>query len=460
MVAIVPFNGYVYNKEEFNDKGGLLLAPPYDVLSDSERVAFYKSHPHNFLHVDLGPILPEDPSSMSWHERSAELLTKWIKEGILVKRPDPALVLLYSSWCNPGTGERMSRLGFISLMKLEEVRKDSKVRLHEKTFSYHKEERLDLMRKTKAQLSPIFGFIPDHDGAFWYYLYSQLYKTPYVSVEDSGGHTHKMFFLDDPTVIHEISTYLSDTTVYIADGHHRYMTALNYQRETREELKAKGINVPENSTLDYVMTYLCPMSEKGLQVLPTHRILSDSCLGNQDILSRLEEYTVVRIIPYSEGGREYALDSLKEKLLEDKRKGLTVFGLILKDADYCCFVKVKEKLKQTIAEEAPEKASLSLLDVSILTNVILKQALGLTEDTMDDPDCISYVSQISEAYALVEKGKRAAFILNPTSLAEIIKVTESGYVMPRKATYFYPKVSNGLVINLINPLEVVVKPVI
>jgi uncharacterized protein (DUF1015 family) len=139
--------------------------------------------------------------------------------------------------------------------------------------------------------------------------------------------------------------------------------------------------------------------------------------------------------------------------MADRRKGLTVFGLSLEGADRLHFVKIRERVKKELIKAKPEEAELRLLDVTVLTNVVLK-ALGLTEADLDDPATINYVSSIEEAFGAVRSGAgRAAFLLNPTSLEEILRVTEAGLIMPRKATYFYPKVSNGLVFNLIDPME-------
>jgi uncharacterized protein (DUF1015 family) len=454
MVAIIPFRGYTYNKEEFRKDGGRLLAPPYDVLDKDERRALYQSHPHNFLHVDLGEVLPGDVSDMSWHDRAASLLREWIESKVLIRREVPTIFVMKTEWTDPITGERAGRCGFVSLMRLEDPTRDARIRLHEQTFSYHKEERLDLMRKTGAQLSPIFGFFPDPHGRFLEILRSFITRQPSMAAKGPEGQVNKLFFLEDPKEIEVVSASLKDTTVYIADGHHRYMTALNYRNWVREKyLKDEGKPLPDDSLVNYVMTYLCPMSEKGLKALPTHRILGASSLSNEEILKRLEEFATVKVYSYEEGGRKFALDTLTRKMAEDDKKGLSVFGLILKRADYCAYVKIKEKAKEALARENPERSSLTLLDVSLLTNVILGKAMGVTEEEMDDPDCISYISSVDEAAKLTDTGKRAAFILNPTSLAEILKVTESGYLMPRKATYFYPKVANGLVVNIIDPSE-------
>ncbi|MDR2406116.1 MAG: DUF1015 domain-containing protein [Deltaproteobacteria bacterium] len=457
MVLFQPFRGYVYNPSEIRAHGALLTAPPYDVLTPEERERYYQGSEHNFLHVDLGRVLASDSDGMAWHARAATLLSKWLKDGVLVRTERPSFYLVDTLYTHPLSGHKVTRHGLLGLMRLEHPGKDANIRLHEQTFSFHRMERLDLMLKTQAQLSPIFGFFPDRGDLCLKSLKGLASgRSPDIFIKEPGGDEHRVYLLNKPEDIALLSGALADNTVYIADGHHRYMTALSYRDEIKKKLQEEGAPPPPlGSALDYVMTYLSPMGDPGLSVLPTHRILKHSGLTNDEIISRIKPYAEIRAVTFNDGGRRYAVDRLLNKLQEDAKKGLTVFGLFLKDADYCSFIKIKEKVKEQIVKDAPEKSSLSLLDVSILTSVILKKALSLTEECMDDPDCISYISRVDEALNHVDRGDRAAFILNPTSLSDILKVTESGYVMPRKATYFYPKVRNGLVINVVNPEEVV-----
>jgi uncharacterized protein (DUF1015 family) len=246
---------------------------------------------------------------------------------------------------------------------------------------------------------------------------------------------------------------LAPVTVYIADGHHRYETALKYRQRVLEELVRNGQSPAPNSALDYVMVYLCPMSDPGLCVLPTHRVLSCVSLSDEDIIKSLERYCEIKSFPFN-GEDAQAKADLAKKLLEDNKKGLTVFGLFLKGYRRYYFIKVKEKVKESIALAHPEEADLNGLDVAVLTNLIIMKALGVTEADLDNPDCISYVYSIEQATEAVNlRDHRAAFIINPTSLDEILKITEGGRLMPRKSTYFYPKVSSGLVFNLVDPME-------
>ncbi|MDR0354825.1 MAG: DUF1015 domain-containing protein [Deltaproteobacteria bacterium] len=455
MVKIAPFKGVVYNKSRLESEGGLLLAPPYDVLTESQRQEYLDSHENNFLHLDLGRTLPEDQEALTWHERSASTLNAWLNSGVLVRREQPSIIMMDTEWAHPITGRRMTRHGFICLLCIGESANGGKVKLHEKTFSYHKEERLDLMKKTRCQLSPVFGFFPDPDDAILKTMYDLGGSVPDLTITERSGLSHQITFLQAQSSLGDLISRLASSTVYIADGHHRFETALKYRQIIREEMSKNDQEPPANSALDYVLIYLCPMSDPGLVVLPTHRVLSKLDLSNEEILKALEPFAEIKTFPWPKGGAEKAaLLEMRKKLIRDDDKGLTVFGLYLKGAEAYYFLKLKEKVKHKIARSNSKEACLSCLDVSILTNVVFQEALGLSEADLDDPKTISYFSDIDETIEEVKNGEgRAAFILNHTSLEEILKVTEAGMVMPRKATYFYPKVSSGIVFNLVNPME-------
>jgi uncharacterized protein (DUF1015 family) len=455
MVKIAPFRGVVYNSGEFERDGSKLVTPPYDVLGPVERQAYLDSHPHNFLHLDLGRVLPGEPV-MGWHRRAADTMNQWLSQGILVRRDQPAILLMDTEWTHPLTGRRMTRHGMICLLRLEEVGKSSRVRLHEKTFSFHKEERLDLMEMTRAHLSPVFGFVPDPDTAILKIMFDLAGTHPDFSVLEPGGLSHHGSFIQVGDSLSKLAEMLKDVTVYIADGHHRYETALKYRREILGELGANHQECAPNSAIDYVMAYISPMSDPGLCVLPTHRVLSCVSLTDDEILRSLARYCEIKDFPFN-GEDSRARAELAQKLLDDDKKGLTVFGMFLKGYRRYYFIKVKEKVKESIALAHPDEADLNGLDVAILTNLIIKKALGMTEEDLDNPDCISYVTTIDQAVEAVnDRDHRAAFILNPTTLDEILKITEGGRLMPRKSTHFYPKVTNGLVFNLVDPMESIV----
>ena len=442
MVEIAPFRGVVYNAAEIEKEGGLLVAPPYDVLTDQEQQDVLNRSPHNILHVDYGQRRPEDPDKYTWHERSAEMLKKWLDEGVLVRRDKPAIFHVETSCQNPMKGGVIVRHGFVCLMKLSEFSSDSQVRPHEKTFSSHKEERLSLMKATGANISQVFGFFPDEDRrALELMAGSTKKKNPDMDFKDYRGFGHRVWIEEDETAIADLVSTVKDRRVYIADGHHRYETALNYRRYLKEKL---GDKAPASA--DYVMIYLCPMSDPGLVILPTHRLLNGRSQHPDEMINRLSRYFKVSGKTFTDETEPVIRDRCLTKL-KKQRHGL---GLYLAGRKTYYVLKLLESAWEIEALQQEPK-ELAALDTVILSTVVFKEALGMTEDDLDNPDIISYVSNLDKAVELInDKVQSAAFILNPASVEDILRVTEKGLTMPRKSTFFYPKVTTGLVLNLID----------
>lgn len=441
MVEIAPFRGVRYNRAEIEDHGGRLVAPPYDVLSEKEQKACLELHPHNILHVDFGPARPEDEHKYDWHKRSGALWRQWLEEGVLVRQDRPAFFHVETTCRNPYKGGTITRHGFVCLMKLEEFGPDSQVRPHEKTFSSHKEERLDLMKETSANLSHVFGFFPDEDRQVLETMSrASLGRTPEMDFKDYRGFGHRVWIDEDEESISKLTALLKDRRVYIADGHHRYETALNYRRWLNEN---RG-GAPASA--DYVMIYLCPMSDPGLVILPTHRLLSTTPLHPDEMLNRLSAYFKISGKTFNQLNEPVRRDRFITKLKKQKNS----LGLRLSGRDAYYVLKLQEHAwEDPILKKEPK--ALAALDTVILSNIVFQGALGLTEKDLDNPDLISYISNLGQALDYRDLGEGGAiFILNPASVEDILRVTEKGHIMPRKSTFFYPKVTTGLVMNIID----------
>lgn len=440
MVEIAPFRGIMYNNEEIADHGGLLVAPPYDVLNEQQRSACLGLHPHNILHIDYGQVLGDDEKH-GWHKRSGELLKNWLESGVLTRLDKPAVFHVESACVNPQKDGKIVRKGLVCLMKLEDFSANSQVRPHEKTFSSHKEERLGLMKATGANISQVFGFFPDEDRRAIEKMTSVTVNSKAdVEFTDYRGFEHKMWVNQNEQTIKELQEILNDRRVYIADGHHRYETALNYSRY----LKENSANPPVAG--EYVMIYLCPMSDPGLVIFPTHRLLNQKDIHPDEILNKLSRFFKI-------SGKTF--DSRNEPVIRSRfltklKKQRNTFGLYLSDRKTYYVLKLLEsaKLEGALAKEPKELAA---LDTVVLSNIVFMEALGLTESDLDNPDIISYISDLNAALKMInEKEVGAAFILNPSTVEDILRVTEKGLIMPRKSTFFYPKVTTGLVLNIID----------
>ncbi|MDL2260032.1 DUF1015 domain-containing protein [Deltaproteobacteria bacterium OttesenSCG-928-K17] len=442
MVEIAPFRGLIYNSDEIKDHGGLLVAPPYDVLDEQQRQACLDLHPHNVLHIDYGQVNSNDEHKWDWHKRSAEIIQKWISEGVLTRLEKPAIFHIETVCDNLlKKGSSIVRHGFVCLMKLQEFNQQSEVRPHEKTFSGHKEERLDLMKKTGANLSHVFGFFPDENRkALNLMAAATSQREADVDFKDYNNFIHRMWINSDENSISEFVELLKDCRVYIADGHHRYETALNYMRWLKESGQAPA-------SCEYVMIYMCPMSDPGLVIFPTHRLVHLESFHPDDLLNRLSKFFKI-------SGKSFTAETepkVRERFLTKlKKQSKSSFGLYLANRKTYYVLKL---LESSLQEEAllKEPKELAALDTVILSNIVFMEALGLTEADLDNPDIISYVSDLDDTIKLIdEKKQSAAFILNPSKVEDILRVTEKGLVMPRKSTFFYPKVTTGLVLNLID----------
>jgi uncharacterized protein (DUF1015 family) len=432
----------MYNPSEVEQYGGLLVAPPYDVLNEEEQRDCLAQSPHNILRIDYGEKRPDDPEKFTWHQRSADLLKEWLGEGVLKRLDKPAIFHIETTCQHPLKEGAIVRHGFVCLMKLEEFSADSQVRPHEKTFSSHKEERLSLMQHTGANLSQVFGFFPDEDRQALKNMTAAIQsQAPDIDIKDARGIGHRVWVDRDEQSVNALVNTLRSRKVYIADGHHRYETALNYRRWLKE--RDGGQAAPSS---DYIMMYLCPMSDPGLVILPTHRLLNQCALHPDEIINRLSKYFKVSGKIFNDSNESMMRERFISKLKKQKHSlGLYMAG---RKAYYVL------KLLDSAWEEAAllrEPRELAALDTVILSNVIFMEALGLTEKDLDKPEVISYISDLPEAINAINSGcLSAAFILNPTSVEDILRVTEKGLVMPRKSTFFYPKVTTGLVLNLID----------
>jgi uncharacterized protein (DUF1015 family) len=323
-------------------------------------------------------------------------------------------------------------------MRLVEWDNQGEVRPHEKTFSSHKEERLGLIKATHANLSPVFGFFPDEDRRVWSLMReTTAQRPPEFEVADYRQYQYRIWVDQDRENIARFESLMKERKVYLADGHHRYETSLNY----RDYLKEKGEFSPG---ADYIMIYLCPMSDPGLVILPTHRLFNRPLPHPDDLLNSLSAYFKISGKSFSDKTEPVMRDRVKTKLKKQRDN----LGLFMTGRRTYYILKTLDKVKEELTEEPPELAALSPV---ILNGIIFRRVLGLSEKDLDSPDIIAFDANLDRALDLVSKGQRtAAFILNPGTVEDVVRVSEKGLTMPRKSTFFYPKVTTGLVLNQID----------
>lgn len=434
MAQISPFRGICYNPEKIDDLSDV-LTPPYDVISPREQEQFHNRHPKNVIRLILGKIFEDDTPQNNRYVRAAGCFENWRAEKTLIRDETPALYLtaVDFSVCEvPYT-----RYGLIANVGLEPFEK--KIILpHERTFSKVKSERLELMKTCKANFSSIFGLYTDTGDVLDKLKQAVIGRTAESDLTDDKGHRHRMWRISDPDVCAYIRDAFKEKQIFIADGHHRYETALNYRDWLQETLPGFDADHPAGG----IMMYLCSMNDPGLRILPAHRMLLGVAPDAiSSLIQRAADYFQVTPFPRDDSG----LAALRSRLREDTP--VTKIGVLLKDQPDAYLLSLKNGVMDRMFEQEIPPA-LRHLDVTVLTRLIFMELLGFDEMRLDNEKSIAYTSVEKDAVANVTGGEcDLAFILNPTSIDQVKAVAQEGLIMPRKSTYFYPKVITGQVFN-------------
>ncbi len=393
-----------------------LVAPPYDVIDPAQREELASRSPYNAVRVDL-PV-GDDP-----YAAAAQTLDEWRAAGAVVRDDEPALWALTQDYTGPD-GERRTRRGFFARVRVEEYG-PGRIRPHERTHPGPKEDRLNLMRATKANLSPIFSLFSDPEGEAWAVLEQFTRQDPWGEAVDDDGTTNRLWRIADPEAIRQVQFVLEDTELLIADGHHRYETARVYA----EEVGGDGDH-------RFVLMNLVAMEDEGLTIFPTHRLVSDTTRETQEALaSTLREHFDIDELPSP------------EELPPPAGNGPLTLGYI--DSHF------KRPFRLTLRDQAIADIALHdmpkpyrQLDTAVLESLVLKGPLGLTDDDIDHQHGLSYSRTDDEALRLVQDGTvDLAFFLRPSPVAQVQEIAATGVNMPPKSTYFFPKVPTGLLFN-------------
>lgn len=424
MAKIIPFKGVIYNSKRVGSLAKI-VAPPYDIISGEKQNMLYRSSPYNVIRLELGKIKDSDSAYENQYTRAADLLSAWLKNKMLVQDEKDS-IYIYSQIYKDG-GRRIDRTGFIALMSLDEGNK--KVLPHENTLLAPKMDRLDLMRKVKANLSPIFVLYEDAQHNILKILKrTAAHNKPFIDISFEGI-KNRAWRLDDKSDIKKIQDIMRKSNTFIADGHHRFEVTRMYNKE----LLASGSSQPLSGNSGYVMVYFVESKEDMLTVLPAHRLPKDiGALKGEEIIERLKKYFII--------DKAQSLNTMMKRL--SGMSGKHAFGMHLGSGRfYLLKLKSMKPVDEVIKNKPKEWKK---LDVSILHRFIFQHVLGIR----DEDDNIEFVKSPKETASLVDKGDfKVAFFLNPTKVAEVKRIARIGEKMPRKATYFYPKPVSGIVIN-------------
>lgn len=423
MADIKAFRALRYDLSKAGDIGELTCAP-YDIISEDQRLEYLRQNPYNIIRLELPK--GEDP-----YAQAGETLRSWRKNGILKPDMDPGLYIYEMEFlANVDRGESKKLRCLICRVRLEEFSAGI-VLPHEETLSKAKQDRFDLMCAANCNFSSIYSLYQDPEHVTRGRL-DNLASGSAPRYEFSDGLvTHRLWVVNDPAAIEAIQEDFAGRKLYIADGHHRYETALNYRRH----LKEQGIDCPGS---DFVLMTLADMSDDGLVVFPTHRLVRGlEKFDSQQLLKACEEYFDISPVE----------DSIKAQTSLD-------YGYI--HGKHCFAFYDKEKWYILTLRDAgvmesllPDKSSAYReLDVSLLHTLVLERLMGIDRENMANQINLTYTRSVEEAARSVVSGEsNCCFLLNPTRVEEICSVASCGEKMPQKSTYFYPKLITGFVIN-------------
>ena len=438
MADISPFHGIRFNPEKITELADV-VTPPYDVISEDMQKAYYEKHPYNVIRLDKNMPTENDTPEDNPHTRAAGHFQKWLAENILVRETEPALYITTVRF--EIDGQPVERTGLIGAVRLEPF-SSGVILPHEETFSKVKSERLALMKACHANFSHIFSVYADQGAASGIINAAIENAAPIQAFTDDAGHEHRVWKIADPETQVKLQNVLKNRRLFIADGHHRYETALNYRQWIKDNVE----NFDDNHPANFIMMYLCAVEDPGLTILPTHRLLSGISEGAQKkLLADAEDYFDITSISVSGGDPEAALGKLSGKMKAEHKNH--VLGLVMRSEPAYYFLRLKKGVMESLfGGEIP--APLLGLDVTVLTHLVLIKLMGFDKKSLDNEALIHYTSRDDDAVQSVHKGENdIAFILNPPSNDQVRLIAEAGYTMPRKTTFYYPKVVTGQVMN-------------
>jgi uncharacterized protein (DUF1015 family) len=438
MAEIRAFRAYRYNTERVAPAD--VLTQPYDKITPAMQERYYAANPYNLVPIEKGRTTPEDSPENNVYTRAAAKLQEWIAADILKRDATPAIYTYAQEYSVPGTNTRRTRRGFIGLGRVEDYAAGVVFR-HEHTLAGPKADRLELLRQTRVQTGLLFMLYDDPQKQIDTILEVQGRAAPTVELQDEYGVMHRLWPLTDAVLIERISTAMGMKKLVIADGHHRYETALTYRNESRERDAAKNPDAP----YEFAMMALFNTRASGLTILPTHRLIRNVVdFDFEKFRSQAAKYFDWYGYPFSSA--EERQESFKEFTHElERQRPRHAIGVYAGGGAFYLFaLKRGLDLEQTLPKVSPAQRG---LDVVLLHKLLIEKCLKITAEAVTAEQNISYVRDINEAIAAVDRGEaQMACLLNPVRVQEVVDIALGGDVMPQKSTDFYPKLLSGLVI--------------
>lgn len=439
MSQIFPFQGMLYDQAIVGSIKDV-VAPPYDIIDAEGQQRLHARHPHNIIRMELGLEQTGDSPAHNRYTRAASSLQSWIHDGVLKRDTQPAVyyhTIEYSPpYSAPDAPPKVLR-GFLALAKLEAL-DSGHIYPHENTRAAAKTDRLNLLEACRANFSPIWSLYSDPAGAIIRLLETEIKGKPaQYDFQDDAGCRECLWTVTDATVLKQLTDLMQSKPLFIADGHHRYETALNYQKLRRQQPGSQTGPQPYDS----VLMLLTPLEDPGLTVLPTHRVTTTALPPSDQIPQLLGDVFDFRGFPFSPSTQAQIRHQFLTALRTEGQR-VPVFGLTRRGDDTYILLTLKPAYRPS-SQASPR----TKLDVSLLQQLIVTKLCP----TQQEQEAILYTKDDHEALDWVARGTgTGAFLLNATKVSEVQAVAAAGERMPHKSTYFYPKPLTGLVLNVMN----------
>jgi uncharacterized protein (DUF1015 family) len=434
MAQIYPFRALRYDPGRVNLAQA--VTQPYDKITPEVQERYYAASPYNLVRIILGKREAKDSAGDDVYTRAAGFLREWRQSGVLRQDPSSAIYLYLQDFKAPDRNENLQRRGFIALGKIEDYSANVVFR-HEQTLAKPKADRLELLRATRAHFGQLFMLYSDPAGEIDQMLSPG--SDPEINVADEYGVQHRVWKVSDPELIKSVQAKMNDKKLIIADGHHRYETALNYRNEMRARGNLAGTGKSsEIPPHELVMMTFINMDSPGLVILPTHRVVHGLASFSAESLR--------------DGARQYFSVEEVDPSIDETRA-----TAIVREAGHAGTALLAVTADRAFLMDTPKWAGskvfagLSLrqqsLDVVQLHKCLLEGVLGISEEAIRDQHNITYVRDTGEALARVRRGAaNVAFLMNPVRMRQVRDIAFAGEVLPQKSTDFYPKLLSGLTI--------------
>jgi uncharacterized protein (DUF1015 family) len=437
MAEIRPFKGLRYNTKKI--KLEEVITEPYDRIPPAKQEEYYKKNPYNVVRIILGNEDDQEHPEKDKYKRAKIYLDEWKNEDILIQEDEDVLYLYEQEFEIQGTQKK--RLGLITRVKLEEF-SSRKVLPHEKTFPKYKVDRLNLLRATNTNTGQIFLLYRDDEKNVQLAIEKAREKAELeADVKDEDNFRHLMWIVRDKDDIQSIQEAMADKVLIIADGHHRYETSLNYQKEILEEIK----ETEGDESFNYIMMTLFRLDDPGLVILPTYRLIKDlDKLSEEGLKSLLDPTFEISEIDWADTSDKSALVEAQKRV---STNSFTFAAYVAQLKKFLIFQLRSENILESEISEKKSKEWKSL-DVAILHSLIIDKLDALSSGPFSQENSVSYIRKLDEGVEKVRQGHyQIIFLLKPVSLDQVRDVVENGELMPQKSTDFFPKLKSGLVMN-------------